>query len=420
MRLPFILQSRRGGSYQTNKRAEGVHVRVRDVAANGYDSDVGGKKSTTVTVSGEQDGGGVFESGAGQDQQVEIVSSRCISTNSSIHEVYFLLGDEDSVADVAERVKASCSAIVSPAVVLNYNYTSGSDIEISSESWGVVEWYRGSTFALALEGYNSTDTLINISPTLDSPFFTCLNTTISTNLPLLPLSNPIILKSHSGWHPNPHSSKGGEIIVICFLSILFGPFALMLLAIVLLGTVTVVCCCLEMCCTCCGLVSWSESDVTASVETPKPKPKPLVTTPPKRTSAMEHDPEKGGYNLKDSSYAGNSLRFPPDAVIAHTRSVQDWDTFRLLTGSHYHYDDSIMARAYHTSQISRSSNVNNDNIQTMPPKRLTLSEAKSVLVTRTSTTATESEGDKNPFADSDSADSVADSINEAPPRLSED
>ncbi|KZV89946.1 hypothetical protein EXIGLDRAFT_720847 [Exidia glandulosa HHB12029] len=123
--------------------------------------------------------------------------------NHAAADVYFLIGDNDSVSSIGQALnKSSCSATAAPLV----NYISNTDVD-SSE---IIQWYRASSFAFALQGFNATVTLSHsgangtlqhdLPATLDLSFLGCINKTIADNLPIL--------------GPKPRLSEGAKAGII--------------------------------------------------------------------------------------------------------------------------------------------------------------------------------------------------------------
>jgi len=110
---------------------------------------------------------------------------------------YFIIGDWDSVNDIAQQLTANCSALVSPPEFINDTYAAAVQPEQA------LQYYRSSSFVLALTSYNdSANSFANqpvsndssVLPTTDDPviplgtnltFLDCLNTTIGTNLAIM-------------------------------------------------------------------------------------------------------------------------------------------------------------------------------------------------------------------------------------------
>lgn len=124
------------------------------------------------------------------------------SWNTSI--TYRLLGDNNSVTAVFDALVANCSVVNSSSAIAAYSP--------SPDTWPlpeqVIQYYRGSTFALSLDGYNNTAALPanmpadnNTAPlplSQDSPlpaglndtFLVCVNTTVGASVPLMDVGNP--------------------------------------------------------------------------------------------------------------------------------------------------------------------------------------------------------------------------------------
>jgi hypothetical protein len=132
------------------------------------------------------------------------------STISSTNDTYHLLGDTSSAQAVMDSLTRECN--VAPAS-LDWTFSNFNEsMRVKPEE--VVQWYRASTFALALDGYNNTPALISnmkdehtAPPPLsaDTPlpgwvnrtFLDCVNKTIGEALPLV--------------DPSKHKLNGGQI-----------------------------------------------------------------------------------------------------------------------------------------------------------------------------------------------------------------
>lgn len=118
-----------------------------------------------------------------------------VSTLSSTPEVYRLVGDRSSLSPVLDALVTNCS--VTNASLSLFDPRASSAHPLPAE---VVQWYRASSFALALDGHTnlaSSATNISADPplplSLDTPlpaalnatFLACLNATIGAAVPLL-------------------------------------------------------------------------------------------------------------------------------------------------------------------------------------------------------------------------------------------
>lgn len=139
------------------------------------------------------------------------------SWNTSV--TYRLLGDNNSVTAVFDALVANCSVVNSSSAITVYTP--------SPMTWPlpeqIIQYYRASTFALSLDGYNNTASLPANMPAnndtapwplsqdsplpagLNSTFLVCVNTTIGASVPLIDVES--------------HKLSAGQIIEIVGLSI---------------------------------------------------------------------------------------------------------------------------------------------------------------------------------------------------------
>jgi hypothetical protein len=129
-----------------------------------------------------------------------------IPSNPSITQTYRILGDQSSVQTVLLAIETQCPTNVSDNIVTFAGFDSDTLSNATlPKPEQVVQWYRGSSFALSLDGYTNTASLpsqmppnstnIALIPALsaDTPlpsdinidFLTCLNSTIGRTLPLV-------------------------------------------------------------------------------------------------------------------------------------------------------------------------------------------------------------------------------------------
>lgn len=121
-------------------------------------------------------------------------------TNPSAN-MFALLGDINSVDSVYQTLIADCG--VSSTLAANFSVNPNQ----------TVAYYRGSSFALILDGYNNeqpnitdtsgngTDVTTPLAPlpsTVDTAYLNCLNSSIGTNVPLVDAttSGALALSSH--------------------------------------------------------------------------------------------------------------------------------------------------------------------------------------------------------------------------------
>lgn len=110
---------------------------------------------------------------------------------------FYLVTDTDTANSMVTILQQNCSSVLSSAVSNTpaaYNVTDPN----SPKPEEVVQYYRASSAALMLEGYNNTsqlsdDTALPDTPlptNIDTTLLTCLNETIGAALPLVDGANP--------------------------------------------------------------------------------------------------------------------------------------------------------------------------------------------------------------------------------------
>ncbi|EIN08144.1 hypothetical protein PUNSTDRAFT_44745 [Punctularia strigosozonata HHB-11173 SS5] len=162
-------------------------------------------------------------------------STMAIPSPDNATVIYRVTGDYMSVSAIFDALELNCLPGNGTYSIATFGGFNNDSDTVFPKPEQVVQWYRASSFALSLDGYNnsaalqsrmpanSTDnsTLIPLSedtplpPYINSTFLTCLNQTIAQNLPLI---NP---KHH-------HLSAGAETGII-FVGSLVGFVALILL-----------------------------------------------------------------------------------------------------------------------------------------------------------------------------------------------
>lgn len=151
---------------------------------------------------------------------------------------YRLVGDNSSVSAVFAAVVANCSVANNTNSIVAFT---PSDDDDSSGPWPlpeqVIQWYRASSFALTLDGYNNTAALPSNQPSsnsttnftrlgdtplptnLNMTFLNCVNYTTGASVPLMdPTSNKLNAAQITGI------VVGG--IFVAFAAVLFGMMGL--------------------------------------------------------------------------------------------------------------------------------------------------------------------------------------------------
>jgi hypothetical protein len=170
------------------------------------------------------------------------------STNPSVTETYHLLGDDSSVRAVMDALISNCSIQDTKGSIANYDpdasnrpvkpeqvvSTYVNRHESPANDVLQVQWYRSSSFALALDKYNNTaaqfqngppnnDTappsvaLSDLPSDINSGFLTCLNETTGFAVPLIE------------GDPQQKEFSGGELAGIIIGSIIGGILLLVIL-----------------------------------------------------------------------------------------------------------------------------------------------------------------------------------------------
>lgn len=132
-----------------------------------------------------------------------LISRDDSNTTAPLLYPFSILGDEDSVRAILDVLVSSSCGVLNLTVV-PYDLTNTSQPPPES----VIQYYRASSFALALDGYNNTAELPsnmppdnntappNIADTplpanhTDTSFLSCINTTIGESLPILNSAAP--------------------------------------------------------------------------------------------------------------------------------------------------------------------------------------------------------------------------------------
>ncbi|KAG9119391.1 hypothetical protein FRC07_005599 [Ceratobasidium sp. 392] len=118
-------------------------------------------------------------------------------------DVYRILGDLSSVTTVLNALTSNCS--VAGGTIFNYDPTSDDLAHSLPRVESVIQYYRASSFALALDGYNNSAALFSVAatsnttqqlvtaltpatslpPTTNHAFLECVNTTVASSVPLV-------------------------------------------------------------------------------------------------------------------------------------------------------------------------------------------------------------------------------------------
>lgn len=111
--------------------------------------------------------------------------STALVTSPSALETYHIIGDQESVFGVMAALQSSCA--VSASSVAPYDLSAPNSTLPGAAQ--MVQYYRASSFALALDSYNNTSsdpsTPSPLPTSLNRTFLLCLNTTIAAAVPIL-------------------------------------------------------------------------------------------------------------------------------------------------------------------------------------------------------------------------------------------
>ena len=165
-----------------------------------------------------------------------VVQPSVLSNNASSPDSYYIVGDEASVSTVIEAFVSQCD-VANASVTNTYpNGTlSANGTVLVPHPEQIVQFYRASSFALALSTYNNSATLPANAPasntsaaplvSADTPLpvginmtlLACLNGTIAANVPLLDVDGG--KQGLSGW------AIGGIVaaivVVLCMANLLW-------------------------------------------------------------------------------------------------------------------------------------------------------------------------------------------------------
>jgi len=111
---------------------------------------------------------------------------------------FYLIGDSSSasVAQVALTANCNATSLNEPFTALMYPIPDGTNTTHYPESTEIIQFYRASSFALSLRGFDvstlpegtaSADAALPVS--VDRAFLQCINSTIASTIPILDASN---------------------------------------------------------------------------------------------------------------------------------------------------------------------------------------------------------------------------------------
>ncbi|KLO09530.1 hypothetical protein SCHPADRAFT_857801 [Schizopora paradoxa] len=124
-------------------------------------------------------------------------------SNNTSSVTYRLLGDNSSVSAVFAALVANCSIANNTDGIYAFSPSSTTNTSVWPLPEQVIQWYRASTFALSLDGYNDTASLASNAPAsnsstgytrladtplpdgLNTTFLECVNYTTGASVPLV-------------------------------------------------------------------------------------------------------------------------------------------------------------------------------------------------------------------------------------------
>ncbi|QRV82257.1 catalytic domain thiamine pyrophosphokinase [Ceratobasidium sp. AG-Ba] len=131
------------------------------------------------------------------------ISVYTTSPKYNTSDVYRILGDQSSVQVVLNALVSNCS--VANGTIWNYDPSSDDLARSLPRVESIIQYYRASSFALALDGYNNSVALASVAPvnnstlqlvnnlapatplpsTINRSFLECVNTTVAVSVPLI-------------------------------------------------------------------------------------------------------------------------------------------------------------------------------------------------------------------------------------------
>ncbi|KAH7100367.1 hypothetical protein BKA62DRAFT_620146 [Auriculariales sp. MPI-PUGE-AT-0066] len=131
----------------------------------------------------------------GGAMSTEIVVSKSLGREAG---VFYLVGDSSSVALVFSAIVANCNAtnLDQPLATLTYPLPAGATNVTMPDTEEIIQYYRASSFALALEGYNSSVATapsesqayagpVGLPASVDASFLQCINATTAEFVPIM-------------------------------------------------------------------------------------------------------------------------------------------------------------------------------------------------------------------------------------------
>jgi len=162
---------------------------------------------------------------------------------------FYLIGDSSSVSLVQAALITSCNAtgLNEPFTKLVYPIPNGANTTNYPDATEIIQFYRASSFALALDGFNASalpDTTLSavdaLPASVDRAFLQCINSTIASTVPIMDAPQKFKLSSDAIIY----------IVFGCIIGAILLPF---------------------ICCWCCGCVSGCVSDSRVTRERKRQK-----------------------------------------------------------------------------------------------------------------------------------------------------
>lgn len=117
--------------------------------------------------------------------------------------IFQLVADNTTVASLVTSLSSNCSTYLGSSVATKPIPFNASD-PAAPKPEQVIQYYRASTIALTLDGYNNTATMASDTPdtalpsNVDLSLMNCLNQTIGVNAPLIDGAIPRWTTTHFG------------------------------------------------------------------------------------------------------------------------------------------------------------------------------------------------------------------------------
>ncbi|EJD02358.1 uncharacterized protein FOMMEDRAFT_147352 [Fomitiporia mediterranea MF3/22] len=186
----------------TKSRSGGKPISMPSSKSSAYAYSDGGGKSTILgsnsPFAGRQAGGGSRYLNDTARPGGNLATAVLQPTYNTSAVTYRLIGDNSSVTQVFDALVANCSVANSTTAIAAFLPSAS----VWPQPEQVVQYYRASSFALSLDGYNNTASLITYAPAsnsslppqmadtplpsgLNMTFLECVNATVGQSVPLV-------------------------------------------------------------------------------------------------------------------------------------------------------------------------------------------------------------------------------------------